>query len=83
MAMVVSMANDQREHTFSTMSEIYIKYRRPVVDWMLDICGYFKLHLTTAHAAVCYLDRLQPSEKFSRYEWQMIAVTCIIIAGES
>lgn len=57
-------------------------YRQPVVDWMIDVCGYFKLHITTAHAAISYLDRLQPDENCERHEWQMIAVACILVAAK-
>jgi len=49
---------------------------------MIDVCGYFKLHITTAHAAIAYLDRLQPDENCERQEWQMIAVACILIASK-
>jgi Cyclin, N-terminal domain len=47
----------------------------------MDVGEYFCLHPTTTHAAVAYLDRLHLS-KFSRHEWQMLAVSCILIAGE-
>ena len=49
---------------------------------MVDVCEYFTLHQTTTHAAISYLDRLQPHEKFSRFEWQMIAISCILIASK-
>lgn len=49
---------------------------------MIDVSDFFSLHITTAHAAVAYLDRLQPSEKCSRYEWQMMAICCIIISSK-
>lgn len=49
---------------------------------MIDVCEYFGLHITTTHAAISYLDRLQPNEKFSRFEWQMVAICCIIIASK-
>lgn len=32
--------------------------------------------------AVAYLDRLQPNEKFTRFEWQILAISCIIIASK-
>jgi hypothetical protein len=48
---------------------------------MVDVCEYFNLHPTTTHAAAAYLDRLQPNEKFSRFEWQMLAICCILISG--
>jgi len=34
------------------------------------------------HAAISYLDRLQPSEKFTRPQWQMLAICCILIASK-
>jgi hypothetical protein len=47
---------------------------------MLDVADYFHLHCTTTHAAVAYLDRLQPGDKYTRYEWQMMAIVCILIS---
>ncbi|RYH20692.1 hypothetical protein EON65_22755 [archaeon] len=49
---------------------------------MIDVTEYFSLHITTTHAAITYLDRLQPNEQFSRYEWQMLAICCIVIASK-
>jgi hypothetical protein len=49
---------------------------------MMDVCHYFSLHPTTTHAAVAYLDRLQPNERFTRFEWQMLAIACILIASK-
>jgi len=46
------------------------------------VCDYFNLHPTTTHMAIAYLDRLQPNEKFSRFEWQMLAISCILIASK-
>jgi hypothetical protein len=53
-----------------------------VCQWILDIGDYFNLHETTSHAAVAYLDRLQPNEKFNRAQWQMLGIACIIMAGK-
>ena len=63
---------DESEHIRGTLREGYIKHRRVVVEWIFNVCQYFNLHPTTTHAAIAYLDRLQPNEKFSRYEWQMV-----------
>lgn len=46
----------------------------------MDVGEYFSLHPTTTHSAVAYLDRLHLSG-FSRHEWQMLAISCILIAG--
>lgn len=59
-----------------------LQYRRVVVEWMVDVAEYFNLHLTTTHAAIAYLDRLQPNEKYSRFEWQMMAICCLIISSK-
>ena len=76
------MGVEQKDHNYSTYKDTYLKYRRVVAEWMLDVCEYFTLHPTTTHAAICYLDRLQPHEKFSRFEWQMIAISCILMASK-
>lgn len=49
---------------------------------MIDVAEYFHLHSTTTHAAIAYLDRLQPNERFSRFEWQMLAICCLIISSK-
>ncbi|KAJ1442964.1 hypothetical protein B484DRAFT_389735 [Ochromonadaceae sp. CCMP2298] len=67
-----SMLGEQSDHVFSRFSDAYIKYRKVVVLWMVDVADYFNLHLTTTHAAIAYLDRLQPNEKYTRFEWQMM-----------
>ena len=48
----------------------------------MDVCEYFSLHPTTIHGAIAYLDRLQPSDKHSRYEWKMFVVCCILISAK-
>lgn len=81
-AILRSMKEEQKEHMFSNNTEAYIKYRKVVAEWMIDVCDYYHLHLTTTHAAIAYLDRLQPNEQFSRLEWQMLAISCILISSK-
>jgi hypothetical protein len=81
-ALLLTMYYEQSEHIHSEFSEAYLKFRNVVCEWMIDVCEYFHLHITTTHAAICYLDRLQPNEKFSRFEWQMMAICCIVIASK-
>ena len=89
------MRDDQREHATPPHPETYSKFRTAVVEWMLEVakssplarslaqvCDYFQLHRTTAHAAAAYLDRLQPNERFTQKEWQLLAVCCIIISAK-
>ena len=76
------MYAEQKDHQYASFGPTYLKYRKVVGEWMVDVCEYFTLHQTTTHAAISYLDRLQPHEKFSRFEWQMIAISCILIASK-
>lgn len=70
-------------HTCPNLTSFLIQqYRKVVVEWMVDVAEYFDLHLTTTHAAIAYLDRLQPNEKYSRFEWQMMAICCLIISSK-
>lgn len=80
--LVQVMRNDQREHLLGTHPETYARFRTAVVEWMLDVADYFRLHATTAHLAAAFLDRLQPSDKFTQKEWQLLAVCCIIISAK-
>ena len=49
---------------------------------MIDVTAFFDLHPTTTHAAISYLDRLQVSDKFTRFQWQMLAICCILISSK-
>jgi len=70
------------EHNYVKFGSTYLKYRKVVSEWMIEVCEYFDLHLTTSHAAIAYLDRLQPNEKCSRLEWQMLAISCILLSSK-
>jgi len=76
------MRNDEKEHTFCSFGETYLKYRKVVIEWMIDVCEYFSLDPTTIHAAVAYLDRLQPNDRYTRYEWQMLAISCVLLSAK-
>ena len=53
-----------------------------VSEWILEVGNFFKLHPTTTHAAISYLDRLHPDSRFSRVEWQYLAMCCILISSK-
>lgn len=76
------MQSDEQEHKYAKFGSTYLKYRKIVVEWMVDVCEYFSLHATTTLAAIAYLDRLQPNEKYTRSEWQMLAICCILISSK-
>lgn len=81
-AMLKMMIEEENEHNNSNFEEAYLKYRQIVAKWMMDVCEYFGLHVTTTHAAIAYLDRLQPNDNDSRLEWQMIAISCIMVSSK-
>ena len=77
-----NMVKEQVEHKYDSFGPAYQQYRNAVCVWIVDVCRYFQLHLSTTHTAIAYLDRLQPDESFSRLEWQMLAITCVVIAAK-
>jgi hypothetical protein len=81
-AILDEMMKDQLEHNYIKFGSTYLKYRKVVSEWMVEVCDYFDLHPTTSHAAIAYLDRLQPNEKCSRLEWQMLAISCILLSSK-
>jgi hypothetical protein len=76
------MTEEQKDHQYFSFRETYLSRRKVVAPWMLSVCEFFNLHSTTAHAAIAYLDRLQPNEKFTRVQWKMAAICCIVIASK-
>eukprot|EP00602_Paraphysomonas_sp_CaronLab_P013578 CAMPEP_0185040332 /NCGR_PEP_ID=MMETSP1103-20130426/38263_1 /TAXON_ID=36769 /ORGANISM="Paraphysomonas bandaiensis, Strain Caron Lab Isolate" /LENGTH=333 /DNA_ID=CAMNT_0027579589 /DNA_START=87 /DNA_END=1088 /DNA_ORIENTATION=+ len=81
-SIVTSMISDQREHHFKNLRSSYLRFRSRVAEWMFDLGEYFDLHPTTIHAAISYMDRIQPNEKFSTFQWQTVAICCITIASK-
>lgn len=59
-----------------------VQLRSIVAEWILDLGEYFDLHSTTSHAAISYLDRIQPNERFCTFQWQMVAICCITVAAK-
>lgn len=76
------MYKEQREHNYANMCATYVKHRPVVAKWMVNVCDHFHLHPTTTHLAISFLDRIQPNDKFSHFEWQLVATCCILIASK-
>lgn len=60
----------------------YIPYRRYLVDWMSDIGDQCRLHNTTVHASVLFLDKIFRSRDIPRSQWQLLASACISVAAK-
>lgn len=63
------------------ISPEYYKTRPILVDWMLDVGDYFGFHGATTHLAIAFLDRLLAVMIIERTKLQLVATTCLLIAG--
>lgn len=60
----------------------YLPYRRYLVDWMSDVGEQCRLHNTTVHVSVLYLDKIFRSAEVPRSQWQLLATACISVAAK-
>jgi len=60
----------------------FLPYRRYLVDWMSDVGEQCRLHNTTVHVSVLYLDKIFRSAEIPRDQWQLFATACISIAAK-
>jgi len=67
--------------TYSPSSS-YLPYRRYLVDWMSDVGEQCRLHNSTVHVSILYLDKVFRSREIPRGQWQLLATACISIAAK-
>lgn len=60
----------------------YLPYRRYLVDWMSDVGEQCRLHNSTVHVAILFLDKIFRSRNIPRNEWQLLATACISVAAK-
>lgn len=61
----------------------YVSFRRYLVDFITQIGEIFKLHDTTIHVSVLFLDKvLRSRDEISRSQWQLLAAACISLAAK-
>ena len=61
----------------------YISFRRYLVDWMTNIGETFRLHDSTIHVSVLFLDKILRSRNdIPRGQWQLLATACISLAAK-
>mmetsp|Transcript_19847 Transcript_19847/g.43078 ORF Transcript_19847/g.43078 Transcript_19847/m.43078 type:complete len:327 (+) Transcript_19847:90-1070(+) len=60
----------------------YLPYRRYLVDWMSDVGEQCRLHNSTVHVAILFLDKIFRSRNISRGQWQLLATACISVAAK-
>jgi len=60
----------------------FLPYRRYLVDWMSDVGEQCRLHNTTIHVSILYLDKIFRSREIPRNQWKLIATACISVAAK-
>lgn len=65
-----------------TPNAVYLPYRRYLVDWMSDVGEQCRLHTSTVHVSILYLDKIFRSRDIPRGQWQLIATACISVAAK-
>jgi hypothetical protein len=60
----------------------YIPYRRYLVDWMSDIGEQCRLHNSTIHVSILFLDKIFRGSDVPRNQWQVLATACISVAAK-
>lgn len=63
-------------------NELYLPYRRYLVDWMSDVGEQCRLHNTTVHCSILFLDKIFRSRDIPRNKWQLLATACITVAAK-
>lgn len=60
----------------------YLPYRRYLVDWMSDVGEQCRLHTTTIHVSILFLDKIFRTRDIPRSHWQLLATACLSIAAK-
>lgn len=60
----------------------FLPYRRYLVDWMSDVGEQCRLHQSTVHVSILYLDKIFRSNEIPRGQWQLLATACISVAAK-
>jgi hypothetical protein len=60
----------------------YLPYRRYLVDWMSDVGEQCRLHTSTVHVGILYLDKIFRSRDIPRGQWQLLATACLNVAAK-
>ena len=67
---------------FAMQTDINIKMREEVVDWLFDVCSSSKFQSKSAFSLCCYLIDLYLSQiMISRNNFQLLGITCLYLAS--
>lgn len=60
----------------------FLPYRRYLVDWMSDVGEQCRLHNSTVHVSILFLDKIFRNRDIPRTKWQLLATACISVAAK-
>ena len=60
----------------------FLPYRRYLVDWMSDVGEQCRLHNSTVHVSILFLDKIFRTRDIPRTRWQLLATACISVAAK-
>lgn len=67
--------------TYTTTAS-FLPYRRYLVDWMSDVGEQCRLHTSTVHVAILFLDKIFRTHDIPRSQWQLLATASISVAAK-
>lgn len=70
------------QHCLQGQQEINSKMRKVLVDWLIEVHLKFKLKPETLFISVNLLDRYTEKNHIPRKDYQMVGVTCLMIAAK-
>ena len=77
-----NMINEQSHCRFYNPSASYIKYRGILVKWLRNLNNQFHLSRSNFHIAVMYMDYTLSRYNFTKYKYDLIALTCLLLAAK-
>jgi len=69
-------------HCLVNQHEVNERMRKVLVDWLIEVHLNFKLLPETLFIAIKLIDKYTEREQVSRKEFQLLGVTCLLIAAK-
>lgn len=69
-------------HCLALQQEINAKMRRTLIDWLVDVHLKYKLLPETLFICVNLIDRFSSKSLIKRKDYQLVGVTCMLIAAK-
>lgn len=66
----------------TVQKDINASMRRMLVEWLVQVAEEFKLSSSTLYLTVNYIDRYLSGNNISRKQFQLLGVTCMLIASK-